>query len=106
MFANNAKGFHFRFANGVTVSVQYGAGNYCEHRDEDFMAPVQRLVKGGAWESKDAELCVKAPNAEHWMDPYGWVTPEQAALALGWIASNAWDEDAFMDFMESIDANR
>jgi hypothetical protein len=25
------KGFHIRFNNGWTVSVQFGAGNYCDH---------------------------------------------------------------------------
>ena len=37
------KGFHIRFENGYTVSVQFGPGNYCENRytrigDEDEQA--------------------------------------------------------------------
>jgi len=27
----DAKGFHITFDNGWTVSVQFGAGNYCDH---------------------------------------------------------------------------
>lgn len=33
------KGFHMTFPNGLTVSVQWGAGNYCDNRfpkDMDF----------------------------------------------------------------------
>jgi hypothetical protein len=26
------KGFHLEFFNGLTLSIQYGAGNYCENR--------------------------------------------------------------------------
>jgi hypothetical protein len=29
----NGKGFQIKFANGWTVSVQFGTGNYCENRD-------------------------------------------------------------------------
>ena len=28
---NSGKGFHITFDNGVTVSVQFGGGNYCEN---------------------------------------------------------------------------
>ena len=31
------KGFHITFENGLTASVQWGAGNYCDnHLPEDF----------------------------------------------------------------------
>lgn len=31
------RGFHMTFPNGLTVSVQWGAGNYCDnHDDMDF----------------------------------------------------------------------
>ena len=34
MFAiTHAKGFHMTFANGWTVSVQFGHRNYCDNRD-------------------------------------------------------------------------
>ena len=33
MFAiTGAKGFHITFANGWTISVQFGVGNYCDNR--------------------------------------------------------------------------
>ena len=30
------KGFHARMGNGIVLSVQIGAGNYCDNRDEPF----------------------------------------------------------------------
>jgi len=30
------KGFHLNFPNGVTLSTQFGAGNYGDNYDEDF----------------------------------------------------------------------
>ena len=47
------KGFTLSFTNGWTVSVQWGPGNYCEHRSvSDFEAP--SLVS--TWESTTAEI--------------------------------------------------
>lgn len=42
------KGFQMTFANGWTVSVQFGSGNYCENQ-----TPFSVIEKG---ESKDAEI--------------------------------------------------
>ena len=43
------KGFQMTFQNGWTVSVQFGAGNYCENN----MMSVSNTPKG---HSKDAEI--------------------------------------------------
>ena len=32
----NGRGFQLVFANGWTVSIQFGPGNYCENRDMEF----------------------------------------------------------------------
>lgn len=46
----DGKGFHLTFANGLTLSVQFGRGNYCQNRnitsDEQFLS------------SKDAEIAI------------------------------------------------
>ena len=57
------KGFHFNFPNGVTVSVQFGAGNYCEHYDDDF-DPLKKTI-----ESHDAEVAI-------WKKGGEWITWE------------------------------
>ena len=32
-YITRGSGFHITFENGWTVSVQFGPGNYCQHRD-------------------------------------------------------------------------
>ena len=46
------KGFQISMANGITVSVQFGPGNYCEMRDTDFAAPEETDF----WASQTAEV--------------------------------------------------
>ena len=85
------KGFHMTFENGLTVSVQWGAGNYCDNHfpvDGDY-----------SWskdaESNTAEVAVLHGrtflNANHfmpeeeadWMDEVvGYLTPEQVVDLL------------------------
>ncbi len=64
-------GFQMKFANGWTVSVQFGFGNYCDNRD------------GKSMSSKNAEMAAwdKDGNWYHFEhdDVKGWVTPEAAA---------------------------
>lgn len=50
------KGFHMTFANGWTVSVQWGQGNYCENRYKEVTknlkcsdAEVAAWDKNGIW---------------------------------------------------------
>ena len=62
------KGFHFKFPNGVTVSVQFGAGNYCEHYDDDMMDWIESKGKGTI-ESHDAEVAI-------WKEGGEWITWE------------------------------
>lgn len=39
------KGFSMRFDNGLTLSVQWGAGNYCDNKMmDDLMATRQRYL--------------------------------------------------------------
>lgn len=58
------KGFHMTFPNGLTVSVQWGAGNYCDNHfpeDMDFT-----FSKDAA--SDTAEVAVIDPQGE-FIDP-------------------------------------
>lgn len=48
------KGFHVSLENGITISVQFGAGNYCEHYDGDIGSEKTKP----RWESIDAEIAV------------------------------------------------
>lgn len=51
------KGFHLRFENGLTVSVQFGAGNYCDNRDNMLKKPIDALCRIPQ-ESNTAEVAV------------------------------------------------
>lgn len=78
------KGFHMTFENGLTASIQWGAGNYCDNRfDYDFTFSKDA-------ESDTAEIAVWDANGD-WVDPQdffnydissdgmvaGWLTPAQ-----------------------------
>lgn len=80
------KGFHVTFANGWTVSVQWGPGNYAEHHmargGDDYTDRERRCGKQG---SATAEVACW-PRDGHLVNlgddtVRGWQTPEQV-LAL------------------------
>lgn len=81
------KGFHVRFPNGYTVSVQFGPGNYCDNHDKDFgKAPV------GGWSSRTAETAVWGPDGTMLElkgeedTVQGYRTPAQVLDLLKWAA--------------------
>ena len=51
------KGFHMTFENGLTISVQWGAGNYCDnhfHRDFTFSKDASsRTAEVAVFDSSD-----------------------------------------------------
>ena len=49
----NGKGFQMTFKNGVTISVQWGPGNYSDNYDKDFRPREQVIV-----ESRTAEIAI------------------------------------------------
>ena len=52
------RGFKYTLTNGYTLSVAFGAGNYCDNRDKP-------LFEGESWyESSDFEVAVFDPNDE------------------------------------------
>lgn len=71
-------GFHMTFENGVTLSVQFGPGNYCERRyPHDHDAP-QKETAG--WESKDAEIAILMPDG---VEPRFYPLPHGENV-MGW----------------------
>ncbi len=57
MFNAMGRGFHVTFDNGITVSVQFGGGNYCDNRNlssfKDKGGPCKNaevaLFRGPTW---------------------------------------------------------
>ena len=55
------KGFHITFANGWTVSVQFGPGNYCDNYDQRIGRDEVKCAKAG---SSNAECAVWGPDGK------------------------------------------
>jgi hypothetical protein len=69
------KGFTMKFANGNTVSVQFGRGNYCENRNTpDKNGDIHRC--------ENAEFMVWDENEQTICEPLGWQTPEEIAALI------------------------
>ena len=74
----DGKGFQMTFENGVTLSVQFGPGNYCENRSTDDL---ELPRKKSLWKSKDAEVAILLPDGEFYQiqehdQVEGWQTVE------------------------------
>ena len=93
-----SKGFQITFKNGVTVSVQFGVGNYCEHHHDDLhLIGKESDVKGGL-RSGDAEIAIWKEDGECWITAefsgtgeavLGWQSPKEVLAALTWAAARA-----------------
>lgn len=97
MFAiTDNKGFAVTFASGVTVSVQFGGGNYCERRDEEIGGDrgKYRVASG------DAEIAIIGPGepgSRPWLtrewrpdlydDVAGWISADEVLDAMKWAAA-------------------
>lgn len=68
---DGSRGFHMKFANGYTVSVQWGWGNYCDNRD---MSPVDNS-------------CINAEVAV-WRPDGSFVPLQNADDVLGWLSAD------------------
>jgi hypothetical protein len=72
----HSKGFQMTFANGNTVSVQFGQGNYCENRN----APDENQK---FHRCQNAEFWVWDKNNNPLIDnPLGWQTPDEIAALI------------------------
>ena len=100
------KGFQIDFANGLTISVMFGSGNYCEHRYG------QNCPTG----SKDAEIAVFHTASEHggyvFADGYtgtgscGWLSPEIVGKAIGCVAAYQKEQplQVLVDQLNNLDS--
>jgi hypothetical protein len=86
----DGKGFCLTFANGYSLSVQFGPGNYCDHGNWSQLAPDNR--KCGEEGSNTAEIAVFARDT--WCTSYpgsggeevqGYCSVESVAKVISWI---------------------
>jgi hypothetical protein len=87
---NDGKGFAITFANGYTVSVQFGYANYCDNYDFEQGSPNcrGRNVRAGEAGSNTAETALISPSGEFVDYDDGQVqghrTPEQVLELLNY----------------------
>lgn len=74
------KGFQLTFENGLTISVQFGTGNYC-HRNR--IAPVGEEMKQDIIESETAEIAIWDKTGQWYNfgsdEVKGWASPDEVA---------------------------
>jgi len=82
------KGFQMTFANGYTISVQFGNGNYCDNHDYGEIVSFEQPVPP----SRNAEVAVWDKDG-HWVqlsghdDVIGYQTPDDIAAIIADISS-------------------
>jgi hypothetical protein len=94
-----AKGVGITFANGWTVSVQWGPGNYCANYVLNgparlaWDAPEKAAAAGNDWDSPDAECAVIGPGGEFVRAP-GWnddvnprMSADEVAQLIAWVST-------------------
>ena len=77
------KGFQMTFANGWTVSVQFGDGNYCDNRFNANGEQSSKTAEIAAWKGRD-ETWYQFDNAT---EVRGWVTADDVAKFINLIAN-------------------
>ena len=99
--ATRNKGFRMTFENGFAISVQWGPGNYCEKKDEDFDKPMDERF----WESCSAEIAVIDTNNNMQENSSvgmislgrdtveGWVSADQVAKVITIVQSSKTKEE-------------
>ena len=85
--ATRNKGFRMGFDNGFEISVQWGPGNYCERKDEDFNKPQEERF----WESRTAEIAIFDSKDDSMItlsedNVDGWLTPDKVAKVITMVS--------------------
>jgi hypothetical protein len=87
-------GFVITFEHGMTISVQFGSGNYCSRKDSPTY--VANIILGHS--SPNAEIAIYHPDtpSREWLtrkfdrtlndDVKGWCDAEEVARAIAWTA--------------------
>jgi len=89
------KGFSLTFENGLTISVQFGTGNYCERRS--LIAPYKSEMLQDIIESENAEIAIWN-KADEWFNfgsdtVEGWVSANEVAKWINKVANATSIED-------------
>ena len=58
LFSSVPGGFQMTFTNGLTISVMFRGGNYCEHKDGPLSIAMDNIQRDGFHRSKDTEIAI------------------------------------------------
>ncbi len=85
---HDPNGFHMKFENGWTVSVQWGPGNYCSNHDLDAPLPLD-LTKRLTGHTAEIAAWDKDDNWHNFGGDTvsGWNPPEAVAAFISEIAA-------------------
>ena len=95
MFKNTqGKGFQMTFANGNTISVQWGYGNYCENRDGEMTYNMKGRdimtesidAEVATWD-KDGNWNLKTFITDNGDDVKGWLTADEVLELMNKVAT-------------------
>jgi len=78
-FSTSGKGFHLTFENGLTISVQWGFGNYCSNKCGRWNE-LEELQKNRTFGSETAEIAV-------WDESGKWMLFENDQVK-GWLQAD------------------
>ena len=86
----SGKGFQMSFKNDLTISVQFGCGNYCGNRQK---RPETLSDRTGDCKCSTAEIAIFPTSGDGWLthkflpkkrgvDVVGWVAPDEVASLI------------------------
>jgi len=90
----DGKGFHMTFKNGVTVSVQFGVGNYCSNHNEltllgkekEYSSWSSHTAEVGIWDKNNKWITKKCPylDVAEYDDVAGHILADEIIDVLTW----------------------
>ena len=96
---DSRRGFRTRFANGYTISVQFGTHNYCSCRDT--LRPLSSLQQSDSYNdwndgsSENAEVAIIDPDGKfvefqsNGDQVRGYTSPDDLAKIIAWVVALA-----------------
>ena len=90
----NNKGFQVTFPNGLTLSTQFGRGNYCENRMKQLTGDAQSknceiaiIDESGAWRTREILDTIEEVDLAGTDDVEGYLNISEWLLILNKVAN-------------------
>lgn len=98
-YVNGGKGFVMAFSSGLTISVQFGYGNYCENKNNAAQRNNERSLLAFLFDTKSqtAEIAIWETESGNWVtsnfidchgdNVIGYLSADQVATLIAKVAS-------------------